>query len=93
MNGIGFLPRQECAGKDFEFFKIFAASLAAFDVFLKLLGVDGGVHQMPSLWNMSSASLQTMRLRPASESAKVRWVVGVGTTTSKGSPFRSLTCL
>ena len=40
MNGIGFLPRQECAGKDFEFFKIFAASLAAFDVFLKLLGVD-----------------------------------------------------
>ena len=87
------LACQQAADDDFELVDIFAPPLAAFKVLSELLRVDRFVHQRPSLLNMSSASSQTTKSRPASESSNVCFVVAVGTTTSKGSPSRSSTCL
>ena len=86
MNGIRSLSGNQSAGEDLEFLQILPAPLAELEIFLKLLCVNWGIHQIPSFLNMSAASLQTTRSRPSSVASKVRWVVAVGTVTLKGSP-------
>lgn len=93
VDGVQWLSGEQRPGKNLEFLQILAASLGALDVPLELSGVDRRVHQIPSLSNMSSASSQRTRSRPASVALSVRVVVAVGTATSNGRPLRSSTCL
>ncbi len=86
MNGIRSLSGNQCAGKDLEFFQIFPAPLAKFEILLKLLCVNRGIHQIPSFLNISAESLQTTRSRPSSVASNVRVVVADGTVTLKGRP-------
>lgn len=93
MDRIEWLAGKQGGDKDLELVHILAAANTAFGVLSELFRIDRGVHQIPSFRNMSSASSQTTRSRPASDVSNVRFVVAVGTTTSKGRPSRSSTCL
>src|SRR4030042_4883803 len=87
------LSGQERSCDDLKLFKIFAATNGSPDVFLKLFGINRGMHHIPSFLNISSASSQMTRSRPESVESSVLLVVDVGMTISTGSRPRSSTCL
>ncbi len=86
MNGIRSLSGNQSAGEYLELLQILSATLAELEIFLKLLCVNRGKHQIPSFLNMSAASLQTTRSYPLSVASNVRAVVADGMVTLKGSP-------
>jgi len=86
MNGIWGLSGNQGAGEDLEFLQILPTTFAELEIFLKLLCVNRGIHQIPSFLNISDVSLQTTRSRPSSVESNVRAVVADGTVTLKGSP-------
>jgi len=78
-------------------FFIFSLSFPLFNILLRsrsnCLVYEGESIQIPSLSNISSTLSHRVRFLPASVSSRVFFVVLLGTTTLKGSPFRNCTWL